>query len=95
MIKVSAGCPTFDGTDYPYWKNKMRIHLEAIDNDLSYVVENGVPSVSPSPRPAFAVQSWRRRSHPTSAPGAAGNGESLTGEEEDGAGQEPTMPASF
>ena len=33
MIKVSAGCPTFDGTDYPYWKNKMQMHLEAIDND--------------------------------------------------------------
>ena len=32
---------------------------------------------------------------PRSAPGAAGDGESLTGEEEDGAGQEPTMPASF
>ena len=42
MIKISAGCPTFDG------KNKMRMHLEAIDNDLWYVVENGVPSVSAS-----------------------------------------------
>ena len=48
MIKVSAGCPTFDGTDYPYWKNKMRMHLEAIDNDLQYIVENGVPSVTPT-----------------------------------------------
>ena len=48
MIKVSAGCPTFDGTDYLYWKNKMRMHLEAINNDLQYVVENGVPSVTPS-----------------------------------------------
>ena len=48
MIKVSAGCPTFDGTDYPYLKNKMRMHLEAIDNDLWYVVGNGVPSVTPS-----------------------------------------------
>ena len=48
MIKVSAGCPTFDGTDYPYWKNKMRMHLEAIDNDLWYVVENDVPSITPS-----------------------------------------------
>ena len=47
MIKVSAGCPTFDGTDYPYWKNKMRMHLEAIDNDLWYVVENGVPLSHP------------------------------------------------
>ena len=48
MIKVSAGCPTFDGMDYPYWKNKMRMHLEAIDNGIWYVVENGVPSVTPS-----------------------------------------------
>src|SRR4051812_8515524 len=48
MIKISAGCPTFDGTDYPYWKNKMQMHLEAIDNDLWYVVENGVPSIIPS-----------------------------------------------
>ena len=32
----------------PYWKNKMRMHLEAIDNDLWYVVENGVPLVTPS-----------------------------------------------
>ena len=48
MIKVSAGCPTFDGTDYPYWKNKMCMHLEAIDNDLWYVVKNGVPSITPT-----------------------------------------------
>ncbi len=25
------------------------MHLEAIDNDLWYVVENGVPSVAPEP----------------------------------------------
>ena len=46
MIKVSAGCPTFDGTDYPYWNNKMHMHLEAIDNDLWFIVENGVPAVA-------------------------------------------------
>ena len=34
IIKVSAACPVFDGTEYPYWKNKMRMHLEAIDVDL-------------------------------------------------------------
>ena len=45
IIKVSAACPVFDGTEYPYWKNKMRMHLEAIDVDLWYVVENGVPKV--------------------------------------------------
>ena len=43
IIKVSAACPGFDGTEYPYWKNKMHMHLEAIDVDLWYVVENGVP----------------------------------------------------
>ena len=43
IIKVSAVCPVFDGTEYPYWKNKMRMHLEAIDVDLWYVVKNGVP----------------------------------------------------
>ena len=26
----------------------MRMHLEAIDNDLWYVVENGIPSVTPT-----------------------------------------------
>ena len=34
IIKVSAVCPIFDGTEYPYWKNRMRMHLEAIDVDL-------------------------------------------------------------
>ena len=43
IIKVSVACPVFDGTEYPYWKNKMRMHLEAIDVDLWYVVTNGVP----------------------------------------------------
>ena len=43
IIKVSAVCPVFDGTEYPYWKNKMRMNLEAIDVDLWYVVKNGVP----------------------------------------------------
>ena len=43
IIKVSAACPVFDGTEYPYWKNKMRMHIEAIDVDLWYVVKNGVP----------------------------------------------------
>ena len=43
IIKVSAACPGFDGTEYPYWKNKMRMHLEAINVDLRYVVKNGVP----------------------------------------------------
>ncbi len=43
IIKVSTACPVFDSTEYPYWKNKMCMHLEAIDVDLWYVVKNGVP----------------------------------------------------
>ena len=43
IIKVSAAFPVFDGAGYPYWKNKMCMHLEAIDIDLWYVVTNGVP----------------------------------------------------
>ena len=43
IIEVPAVCPVFDGTEYPYWKNKMRMHVEAIDVDLWYIDENGVP----------------------------------------------------
>ena len=52
IIKVSAACPVFDGTKYPYWKNKMRMHLEAIDVDLWYVVENGIPKAGEGVTPA-------------------------------------------
>ena len=45
IIKVSAACQVFDGTEYPYWKNNMCMHLEAIDVDLWYVVKNGVPKI--------------------------------------------------
>ena len=30
--------PTFDGTEYPFWKEKMKIHLRAIDDDMWNVV---------------------------------------------------------
>ena len=52
IIKVSAACPVFDGTDYPYWKNKIRMHLEAIDLDLWYVVKNGIPKAGEGVTPA-------------------------------------------
>ena len=52
IIKVSATCPVFDGTDYPYWTNKMRMHLEAINVDLWYVVKNGVPKGGEGVTPA-------------------------------------------
>ena len=45
ITKVSVACLVFDGTDYPYWKNKMHMHLEAIDINLSYVINTGFPKV--------------------------------------------------
>ena len=48
MIKVTATCPTFEGKNFPFWKTKMHIYLQAIDNDLWYIVENGVPIISAS-----------------------------------------------
>ena len=33
--------PIFDGTDYPFWKEKMKIHLRAIDDDMWNVVQFG------------------------------------------------------
>ena len=52
IIKVSVACPVFDGTEYPYWKNKMRMHLEAIDVDLWYVINNGIPKTGEGVTPA-------------------------------------------
>jgi hypothetical protein len=43
MIKVSAACPIFDGTDYPYWKIMMCKHLQAMNYDLWTVTELGLP----------------------------------------------------
>ena len=52
IIKVFAACPIFNGTEYPYWKNWMRMHLEAIDVDLWYVVKKGVPKTGEGVTPA-------------------------------------------
>jgi hypothetical protein len=45
-MSVASNCPIFDGTDYPYWKNKMRMHLEAIDKDLWDIVDQGIPEAN-------------------------------------------------
>ena len=37
IIKVSATCPIFDSTEYPYWKNKMHMNLEAIDVNRNFM----------------------------------------------------------
>lgn len=31
--------PIFDGTDYPFWKEKMKIRIRAIDDDMWNVVQ--------------------------------------------------------
>ena len=46
MIKVTTACPTFEGKDFPYWKTKIQMHLQAIKNDLWYIVEHGIPSIT-------------------------------------------------
>jgi len=45
-MNVASNCPSFDGTDYPYWKNKMRMHLEEIDKDLWDIVDQGIPEAT-------------------------------------------------
>src|SRR4051812_23641121 len=45
-INVASNYPSFDGTDYPYWKNNMRMHLEAIDKDLWDIVDKGIPEAT-------------------------------------------------
>ena len=45
MFKVTPPCPTYEGKNFPFWKNKMQLHLQAIDNDLWYIVEHGVPII--------------------------------------------------
>ena len=45
-INVASNFPSSDGTDYPYQKNKMRMHLEAIEKDLQDIVDKGMPEVT-------------------------------------------------
>ena len=33
--------PFFDGNDYPYWKTRMRIYLQALDYEIWEVVCDG------------------------------------------------------
>ena len=52
IVKVSDACPVFVGTGYPYCKNKMHMHLEAIDVDLWYVIKKSVPKTGEGVTPA-------------------------------------------
>ena len=39
--------PVFDGKDYPFWKEKMRIRIKAFDEDMWHVVQNGYAIETP------------------------------------------------
>src|SRR3954471_15342543 len=58
-MSVASNCPIFDGTDYPYWKNKMRMHLEAIDKDLWDIVEQGIPESNLMTTPDTVKKNWQ------------------------------------
>src|SRR3954465_13256847 len=58
-MSVASNCPIFDGTDYPYWKNKMRMHLEAIDKDLWDIVEQGIPEANLLTTPDTVKKNWQ------------------------------------
>ena len=45
-VNVASNYPSFDGTDYPYWKNKMKMHLKAIDKDLWDIVDKEIPEAT-------------------------------------------------
>src|SRR3954466_4734413 len=58
-INVASNCPSFDGTDYPYWKNKMRMHLQAIDKDLRDIVDKGIPEATLMTSPEVVNKNWQ------------------------------------
>ena len=33
--------PSFNGTNYNYWKNRMRIYVQSVDYDLWRIIVNG------------------------------------------------------
>src|SRR4051812_26504343 len=58
-MNVASNYPSFDGTDYPYWKNKMRIPLEAIDKDLWDIVDKGIPEATIVTSPEVVKKNWQ------------------------------------
>ena len=40
--QYSINCPPyFNGEDYPYWKDRMRLFIESTSIDMQEVIENG------------------------------------------------------
>ena len=48
--------PIFDGTDYPFWKERMKICLRAIDDDMWHVVQHGYMTETPG-----YLSPWEKR----------------------------------
>src|SRR3954463_7141030 len=69
-MNVALNCPSFDGTDYPYWKNKMMMHLEAIDKDLWDIVDNGIPEATLMTSPEVVKKNWQHDAKARSIIGA-------------------------
>src|SRR3954470_18061247 len=58
-MNVASNCPNFVGTDYPYWKNKMKMHLEGIDKDLWDIVDKGIPEATLMTSPKIVKKNWQ------------------------------------
>src|SRR3954464_15919832 len=58
-MNVASNCPSFDGMDYPYWKNKMWMHLEAIDKDLWDIFDQGNPEATLTTPPDVVKRNWQ------------------------------------
>ena len=46
MATFGEPIPTFNGFNYPFWKDKMMRNIKAQDNDAWGLVENGLPQIN-------------------------------------------------
>src|SRR3954469_6520625 len=58
-MNVASNCPSVDGMDYTYWKNKMSMHLEAIDKDLWDIIDQGIPDATLMTPPDVVKRNWQ------------------------------------
>ena len=58
-IHFASSYPIFDVKDYPYWTNKMRMHLEAIDKEVWEIVVDGIPTNTTETPPNVVKKNWQ------------------------------------
>ena len=58
-IHDASSYPIFDGKDYPYWKKKMCMHLEAIDKELQEIVVDGIRTNTTETPPDVVKKNWQ------------------------------------